>query len=168
MAGSLVRGGYTPDQAAGMSLIYENAYIFIRNNWTQIVATYGKADNVKTALDAYDSSKNFLKSSVLLGNANLMDASPRLIEGFSNARMVAGAGILSGLVSVMELVAEKNNIQLNMCALSIANVSLDLVGVASGSLTFEFGIGGVLALMSVVSLLHDSNQLATECQLIKS
>jgi len=168
VAGSLVRQGYASDQAAGLSLIYESSYTYVRNNWPAIVATYGKADNLKTTWDSVNSGIKFMQASTLLNNAKLMDASPQIIEGFSNARMVAGAGILSGLVSVIQLVAEKNNIPLNMCALSIAKVSLDLAGVAGGGLTFEFGIGDVLAVMSMISLVSDSYDLATSCQLIKS
>jgi hypothetical protein len=121
------------------------------------------ADKTKTFWELDESAVRFQQSSHLLQGALAMGASTRVVEGLSEIQMVSGAGVLSGLIGVWEMVGIKNATPASTCALSVAKVSLDLVGVVGGGLTFEFGIGGVLAVMSAISLAKDSFELGESC-----
>jgi membrane associated rhomboid family serine protease len=167
VSSSLVRQGMDADSAARLSLVYGSAYSYLKQNWSQIAANYTTADYLKQGYDAVSGAQKFVQASRLLQNAAGMGASSAVLTGFSNARIAGASGVLSGLVTVMQLVADHNHVQYNRCAVSIAKVSLDLVGIVGGGITVEFGVGGVLAVMSIVSATADTVELAASCKLVQ-
>jgi hypothetical protein len=162
---SLIKQGYPTTSATGLANVYGSAYSFLKNNWSQFIVAYKVVDAAKTGYDAFKGTEKVIQSTTLITDATAMGASSEVLSGLSDARLAGGAGILSALVSVMEIVAKDNHIELNECALSVAKVSLDLIGLVSGGITVEFGIGGVLTAMSIVAGVTDTIQLASSCKL---
>lgn len=163
---SLITQGYDAGDAAGLANVYGSAYGYLQNHWSEFVAAYKVANAAKTGFDAFKGAQKAVQATTLLNNATMMGASSDILIGFQDARLAGGAGVLSALVSVMEIVAQRNHVELNECALSVAKVSLDLVGALSGGITVEFGVGGVMAAMSIVAGVSDTIQLATSCKLV--
>jgi hypothetical protein len=164
---ALVLQGYPTALAASLGVVYEAGFVYLKKNWATISAAYRKADAAKTLYDTYKGGKTMIQADKLIRNAAEMGASDKVLTGLSSARFAGLAGVLSGLVSVMQYEADKHKVPLNECALSISKVSLDLAGVISGGLAFETGFGAVLALMSAVSLGDDFWELPKACKLTK-
>lgn len=160
---SLLKQGFGQQAALNMSQVYGRTYSYLRVHWTSITTNYDYADKVKTVWDTGQGYQRVVRATTLFDNATMMGASSKVLTGFSDARLVGGAGILSGTVMVMEVAAKHYNVPLNECALSVAKVSLDLVGVVGGGVTAEFGPGAVLAVMSAISGVNDSRQLFLSC-----
>ena len=164
---SLVRQGYSAKDAAAYSQVYRGAYDWVQVNWPKVKpyvkSLYDAANSAQTAYGTYSGAKTFSQATLLLQNSTRIGASDAIQAGFSNVRWGGGAGVLSGLVAVMEVVAQKNNVELNPCAMSIAKVSLDLAGMAAGGATAETGFGTVLFVMSTVSTLVDLGGLSQSC-----
>jgi hypothetical protein len=146
-----------------LSQVYGSAYSYLSAHWSYIVQHYNYADKAKSLWDAGQGYQRVVKATTLFNNAGAMNASSRIMTGLSDARLVGAAGILGGTITAMEFAANHYHVELNECALSVSKVSLDLVGVVGGGLTVEFGIGGVLAVMSIISGVNDSRQLILSC-----
>jgi len=160
---SLAKQGYKPLPALNMSQVYGSAYNYLRAHWSSIARNYSYADNAKTILDAGQGYKTMIQATTLINNGTTMNVSMNIMTGLSDARLVGVSGILSGTVTAMQFTANYYHVPLNDCALSVAKVSMDLVGVVGGGLTAEFGPGTVLAVMSIISGVSDTGQLISAC-----
>jgi len=146
-----------------MSQVYGSAYNYLRAHWSSIATGYSYADNAKSFFDAGQGYKTVVQATTLINNAETMNFSMNIMTGLSDARLVGVSGILGGTVTAMQFTANYYHVQLNECALSVAKVSIDLVGVLGGGLTAEFGPGTVLAVMSIISGVSDTGQLISAC-----
>ena len=159
---SLTRNGYDAATASRFSVIYGYAYLFISSQ--DVISAYGYMDKAATAYGSYDGVARFAQATRLMNNAQEYGMSSEiLLQGFQDVRLVGAAGVLSGLVTLLDVVAKAHHVALNECMMSVSKVSLDAAGIAGGGLSAETGFGAVLAAMSVLAFANDAKDLRNNC-----
>ena len=156
---ALTTAGMDPEEAAHYALFAQDVYNFIEANPNvkKALVVYKSGKAVK---DVYDGTKLAVKANTLLDRAAQIGIST---DAAANVRGGGVGTVLSGIVDVMEVMAERNGLELNPCAIAITKVSLDGAGMLAGGVTAETGVGLVLAAMSFYSLGTDSYSLGKAC-----
>src|SRR5580698_5087411 len=156
---ALTRTGMEAEEAAHYALFAQDVYNFIDANpiVKKALLTYKGGKAVK---DIYDGTKLAVKANTLLDRAATIGIST---DAAANVRGGGAGTVLSGIVDVMEVMAERNGLEVNPCAIAITKVSLAGAGMLAGGVTAETGVGLVLAAMSFYSLGTDSYSLGKAC-----
>ncbi len=142
---SLIKTGMPPDQAVNYALFAEGVQNFIQNDPTlkKALLQYKLLKDVKDI-------KTGVSEAVAISDYIARKAKVGMVTDVAlDARGLSVATALSGVVDIMEVIAKQNNVELNPCAISIAKVSLDGVGIIGGGLSFATVYGAFQAAMSL-------------------
>ena len=145
---TLVKRKYANGTAASYGQVYGSGYQWVHSNWRVINGLVNLGNDELTVYGAYDGAKTLLQ-----------------VKQISSALRAANAvGPLQGLVLVLEWTAHKNNVELNSCLMSVADVSLDIAADAAAMSTAPAGIGLALGVLSFALTIVDVSNLAVSCK----